>query len=150
MKTTFNEEYVRKIIRECIHDEIQRLQRLDEMSRVGFMEQYDVIVYTDDMGYVPHVHVIDRATHGQDFDTCICLNSTDYFLHGKHNDIFNTKDRKRFAEFMLEPSRNIHYRNNYEAAVNLWNDNNSKTYVQIIEDESGNIIVPDYTLLPTI
>jgi hypothetical protein len=32
-------------------------------------------------------------------------------------------------------------------AINLWNDNNSESYIQIKEDENGNIIVPDYTQL---
>jgi hypothetical protein len=46
---------------------------------------------------------------------------------------------------MREPSRNVHYRNNYEAAVNLWNDNNLNPQIRIEEDENGEIIVPDYT-----
>ena len=45
---------------------------------------------------------------------------------------------------MRQPSRNVHYRNNYEHAVNLWNDNNSEAYIQIKEDEDGNIIMSDY------
>ena len=36
-----------------------------------------------------------------------------------------------FNNFMHQPSRNIHYRNNYEYAVNLWNDNNSDSYIYI-------------------
>ena len=46
---------------------------------------------------------------------------------------------------MRQPSRNVHYRNNYEHAVNLWNDNNFDSYIQIKEDEEGNIIMPNYT-----
>ena len=45
---------------------------------------------------------------------------------------------------MHQPSRNIHYRNNYEYAVNLWNDNNSDSYIQIREDANGNVLIPDY------
>lgn len=118
----------------------------DNLSRIGFMGQYDVIIYADEIVDIPHVHVIDKATRGKNFDTSISLISADYFRYDSHN-ILNAREIKHFAEFMLEPSRNIHYRNNYEAAVNLWNDNNSKSYVQIVEDENGNIIAPDYTLL---
>lgn len=145
-----NEKRRKEIIVECIHNEVFKKQRLDEMARVGNMEQYDIIVYTDDMGYIPHVHVIDKGTRGGEFNTCIRLDKPDYFIHGNHSDIFNSKERRRFNEFMHEPSRNIHYRNNYEAAVNLWNDNNSDSYIQLREDENGDVIVPDYTLLKSI
>ena len=57
---------------------------------------------------------------------------------------FFHKIRKIFNDFMHQPSRNIHYRNNYEHAVNLWNDNNSDSYVQIREDANGNVLMPDY------
>lgn len=46
---------------------------------------------------------------------------------------------------MNMPHRNIHYRNNYEYTINLWNDNNSSSYVQLKEDTNGNIVVPNYT-----
>jgi hypothetical protein len=61
--------------------------------------------------------------------------------------MFNHEDCCRFDDFMHEPSRNVHYRNNYEAAVNLWNDNNLNPQIQIEENENGEIIVPDYSKL---
>jgi hypothetical protein len=150
MNTLIDDKRLREIIYECIEDMFQKKQRLDEMARVGFMNDLEVIVYTDDRGYIPHVHIIDRATKGQDFDTCIRLDKADYFLHGRHNDVLNSNERKDFNAFMNQPSRNVHYRNNYEAAVNLWNDNNSNSYVQIIDDKDGNVVVPDYTKLNAI
>lgn len=34
--------------------------RLDEIARVGFMGNFDVIIYTDDMEFIPHFHVVDK------------------------------------------------------------------------------------------
>ena len=142
------ESKLRQIISECIHDEILKHQRIDEMARVGVMENtYDVIVYTDDMGYIPHVHIIDTSTRGKEFDCCVKLETNEYFVHGKHLDTFNSKQCKLFDNFMKQPCRSPKYRNNYEFAVEMWNANNSNSYVQIIEDELGNIIQPDYSTI---
>ena len=147
MKKEF-EDKLKSIISECIHDEIIKRKRLDEMARVGVMNNvFDVIVYTDDMGYIPHVHIIDNATRGQDFDCCVQLEKNQYFTHGKHIDEFNSKQCKLFDEFMRQPCRSPKYKNNYEFAVEMWNANNSKSYVQIMEDEDGEIIQPDYTII---
>jgi hypothetical protein len=126
---------------------IGKTNRLSEMSRIGKFDTYTVVVYTDDPDYIPHIHVIDSNSYGNDLDVCVRLDKPEYFSHGRHQDIFNSKQKKIFNDFMHEPSRNVHYRNNYEMAINLWNDNNSESYIQIKEDEYGNIIVPDYTQL---
>lgn len=145
------EEIVRETINEVLlgnlsDGHMHNSNRLDEMARVGFMgNNYDVIVWTDDPGYIPHVHVRDTSTKGKNFDTCIMLGDNKYFLHNNHMDKMNSKMCKMFNDFMHQPSRNVHYRNNYEHAVNLWNDNNSESYIQIQEDENGDVIVPDYT-----
>ena len=135
---------IKDIITETLRTEFARYMQLNEMARVGFMGNFDVIVNTDDMGYIPHVHIVDKATRGGQFDTCIRLETNRYFLHGGHKDTLNSKQRKMLNDFMHQPSRNIHYRNNYEHAVNLWNDNNSDSYLQIREDANGNVLMPDY------
>ena len=66
-------------------------------------------------------------------------------MHGNHRDRLNSQPRKMLNDFMNMPHRNIHYRNNYEYTINLWNDNNSSSYVQLKEDTNGNIVVPNYT-----
>ena len=129
---------LKTIIRECIEEAFNERERmrLDEMARVGIMlNNLDVVVYTDDKGYIPHVHILDRGTNGRE--------------HGKHLDTFNSKQCKEFNEFMRQPCRNPKFRNNYELAVDMWNLNNSDSYVQIREDKDGNMIMPDYsTILP--
>lgn len=139
-----NEETIRKIIRKELCEYIKHKAVLNEMARVGLMGEYDIVVHTDDPGFVPHFHVIDKATRGFEFDCCVMLEDNKYFSHGSHQDTLDRTTRDRLYAFMLEPHRNVHYRNNYEYAVNLWNDNNSSSYVQIKEDENGDVIVPDY------
>lgn len=120
------------------------------VARVGFIgEDFDVIIYTDDVEIIPHIHIIDRGTGGKEFNSCVMLERSQYFTHGVHTDVFNSKQMKDFNEFMNQPCRSPKYRNNYEFAVEMWNANNSSSYVQIAEDKNGNVIVPDYTdILP--
>jgi hypothetical protein len=137
VKEAINETIALGVFNEC--------SRLDEMARVGFMEGgYEVYVRTDDPGYIPHVHVRDENTHGKEFETCIQLNTNRYFLHGHYKDILNSQQRKDFAKFMEGPSRNPKYRNNYEYAVDMWNDNNSSSSVTVVTSEDGDIVIPDY------
>ena len=139
---------LRTIIRECINEEFNKKRRMDEMARVGIMNNiFDVIVHTDDMGFVPHVHIIDRNTGGNEFDCCVQLEKNHYFIHGNHVDMFNSRQCKIFDDFMKQPCRSPKYRNNYEFAVEMWNANNSESYVQIKEDENGEIIMPDYNII---
>lgn len=122
----------------------QSREMLTEMARVGFMGNMDVVVYTDDGGFIPHVHIIDQGTRGQEFDCCVMLDDNKYFSHGHHTDTMNSSLRKQFAAFMEEPCRFPQYKNNYEFAASMWNANNSNSYVIVKEDEEGNIIMPNY------
>lgn len=116
--------------------------RLDEMARVGFVDDFEVIVYTDDPGNIPHVHIIDTATRGEKFSSCVKLEVAEYFPHGgKYKDKFNAKERKAFDKFMRSKPRNNRYATNYEYACAMWNDNNSKRNV----DETREQL--DYTKL---
>lgn len=117
------------------------------MARIGRMDNFDIVVFTDDTGAVPHVHIIDSATRGQEFDTCIQLGANKYFLHGNRRDILTDKQCKAFNIFMNAAHSNTHYRNNYEYALNMWNDNNTGSYIQLKEDPNGNIIIPDYNTI---
>jgi hypothetical protein len=123
------------------------LEESADMSRIGMMGAYDVVVYTDDVCQVPHLHVIDKATRGQEFDSRISLNRASYVLQDGHSDKLVASICARFNQFMREPSRNVHYRNNYEAAVNLWNDNNGNSHISLCETEENEVIIPDYSSL---
>ena len=139
-------EGVEKILNEAVSlGKFDKTVRLDEMARVGFIDgEYEVYVWTDDPGNIPHVHIRDTNSKGQNFETCVQLKTNKYFLHGPYTDRLNSKQRKAFAEFMTSPSRNKRYSTNYEYAVDMWNDNNSSIILELNKDINGNIIIPNY------
>ena len=142
-----NEDDLNRIVKESIVKVLDSLESamLDEMARVGFINgQYEVYVWTDDAGYIPHVHVRDANTKGKEFETCVMLEDNQYFLHGSYTDTMNSAMRKAFYNFMKSPCKNLKYQNNYELAVEMWNLNNSNKDVTPQYDEYGHIIVPDY------
>lgn len=92
------ENELRNIIREEITTFISRYRQtaqLNEMARVGYINgELEVYVWTDDPGNIPHVHVRDTNSKGNNFETCVQLNTNEYFLHGYHKDKFNSKQKK--------------------------------------------------------
>lgn len=139
-----------EIIKESVEKVLGEIHsaRFDEMARVGFIGgEYEVYVWTDDSGNIPHVHVRDTNSRGENYETCVRLESNEYFLHGHYKDRMNSSMRKAFNAFMNEPCKNQRYQNNYDFAVDMWNSNNSSATVTPQYDTEGNIVVPDYTSL---
>ena len=136
-----------------IKNKITKPRRIFDMSRVGFITDFDYEVYirTDDGGNIPHVHVWDRGTKGKEFSTCIKLTTPEYFPHGgRYKDVFNSKQKRAFVEFMNKktPETRIDKpATNYQRCCSLWNQNNSNVNVEVQYDENNNPIIPDYTLL---
>ena len=139
------ERFIRRIIREELERVIDSRRLLTEYARVGFMDNLEVIVHTDDPGMTPHVHIVDKATRGYDFDCCVRLDMNQYFKHGRHRDEFNSNGCKAFDKFMRSQCRDERFQNYYEFAVSMWNANNSHIYIDIKKDGDGKVIVPDYT-----
>jgi len=121
-----------------------------EMARIGYINgQFEVYVQTDDGGHIPHVHIRDKATRGQKFETCVELKRSRYSLHGKYKDVMSEYMAKQFADFMESKPHNPRYQNNYELSVYMWNLNNSIEEVVPQYDSNGRIIMPDYrTIMP--
>ena len=121
-----------------------------EMARIGYINgQFEVYVHTDDDGHIPHVHIRDKATRGQQFETCVELKRSRYSLHGKYKDVMSGYMAKQFADFMESTPHNPRYQNNYELSVDMWNLNNSIEEVVPQYDSNGRIIMPDYrTIMP--
>lgn len=150
MKRIITETELNDIIEESVEKVLGEIcyAHLDEMARVGFIGgEYEVYVWTDDSGYIPHVHVRDTNSRGKRYETCVKLESNEYFLHGHYKDKMNSSMRKAFNAFMNEPCKNNRYQNNYDFAVDMWNSNNSSATVTPQYDENGKIVVPDYTSL---
>lgn len=115
---------------------------IDEIVRIGYFDIFEIIVYTDDPDNIPHVHVIDKETHGEKFNICVKLEIAEYFIHSKKsNNKFNSIQREGFDNFMSEKPSNKRYNSNYEYACSMWNDNNSQQYINETLEK------PDYTKL---
>ena len=141
------EEEFREIVEQAIHDYFRfEDSRLDEMARVGFMDgqRYIIFVRTNDGGFIPHIHIIDQATNGSELDCCVRLETNKYFAHGRHQGKLNAKLSRALADFMRQPCRSPKYATNYEFAVDMWDMNNSDSYVIPKYDRNGNVIIPDY------
>lgn len=116
-----------------------------EFARVGFAGKFEIYIMTNDPGSVPHFHIRDAAMQGNEFETCIRIDTNQYFFHGKYKGVLNSKQRKDLAEFMEGPCKLGKYQNNYELSVDMWNlNNNSDVIIYPKMDESGNIVVPNY------
>lgn len=114
---------------------------LEYYARVGFFgkrNELEVYIRTDDAGFIPHFHIRDTATQGDDFDACVELATNKYFTHGSHSDMLNSRQRKALAEFMEGQCANPKWENNYEFAIDMWNANNSSMNIEY------NGIIPNY------
>ena len=67
---------------------------LEEMARIGYIDNLEILIWTDDPGNIPHFHIRDRSTKGQEFNCCIRIDKPEYFIHtGKENKL-NSKQIK--------------------------------------------------------
>lgn len=104
--------------------------RLEEMARVGIVGKLEVVIFTDDPGMIPHMHIRDAATRGRDFHCCLRLDKPAYFKHtGKEKEL-NVKQEKDLIEF-LQSSHKTMKCSNWDYLCALWNDNNSSVSVVV-------------------
>lgn len=85
-----------------------------------------VYVYAGE-GPTDHCHVMINGK-----EICVRLSEHEYFLHGKHNDIFTRDERDLFYEYML--SKTEYGITRWETAVMFWNSNLCKGSVKIKKD----------------
>lgn len=114
---------------------------LFEMARVGFFDEYEIYVHTDDPGLIPHFHIWDAETKGDKYHTCIRIDKAEYFHHTGKEDILNSKDRKDLVKFLSSKPKNKRFNSYWELLVDMWNINNSSIYID--EDQE----MPDYRFL---
>lgn len=101
-----------------------------EMARIGFMTpKLEIYVNTDDGGNIPHFHIRDYATKGNEFHTCIEIKRNWYFHHTGEEDLLNGKLRKRLIDFLSEEDE--YGEQNWVLLVKEWNRNNSNIKVNL-------------------
>ena len=114
---------------------------LVEMARIGYAGDLEVYVMTDDPGYVPHMHLRDKMTRGQQFHSRVCLTKAEYAPEEGKKDLLNTHQKKDLVHFLKQPHRKKGEMTNWQYLLTAWNDNNSK--VTVDEDQP----MPDYMKL---
>lgn len=126
--------------------EIIEESRLNEMAEIGSFNakknQFIVFIWSRDPGYIPHFHIGDAGTYPKctEFQTCIKLQSPEYFPHGnKYTDRLNSKQIEKLIAFLQEKTDlGI---TNWQYVLLTWNKNSSNQKVDI------NQVMPDYTKL---
>ena len=111
-----------------------------EMAKVGPLNDELVIyIWTNDGGNIPHFYIVDKATMGNDFYTCVKIMSAEYFHHTGKEDVLNSKQKKTLMNFFTMSDK---WGDNYwDIVLQEWNRNSSKIEVD------RNLSTPDYTKL---
>ena len=118
----------------------QEERYLMEMANIGSIDNKLVdIIRMNDPGNIPHFHIVDKATLGRDFHTCIKIETPEYFHHEGKEDILNSKQKKNLNDFLK--NKNELGVTNWKYLVTTWNINNSSKNVD------KDITQPDYTKL---
>ena len=109
-----------------------------EMAKVGPLNDELVIyIWTNDGGNIPHFHIVDKATMGNEFHTCVKIMSAEYFHHTGKEDMLNSKQKKALMKFFTMSDK---WGDNYwDIVLQEWNRNSSKIEVD------RNLPAPDYT-----
>ena len=111
-----------------------------EMAKVGQLNDELVIyIWSNDGGNIPHFHIVDKATMGNEFHTCVKIMSAEYFHHTGKEDVLNSKQKKTLMKFFTMSDK---WGDNYwDIVLQEWNRNSSKIEVD------RNLPTPDYTKL---
>ena len=110
---------------------------LYEMAQIGTFNKYTIIVCTNDSGNIPHFHIIDSSTRGEEFHTCIKIEKPEYFHHSGKEGVLNSKQRKSLVDFLKNSFDED--TSNWEYLIMTWNANNSNMKL------SKKMPMPDYT-----
>lgn len=114
-------------------------RRLLEFAKIGTLTKkcYDIIVWTNDSGNIPHFHIIDSNTRGNIFNSCIRIDKAEYFNHEGKTDKLNSQLRKDLVNFLLSTDEDLEI-SNWILLISEWNRNNSNIKISI------NSQMPDY------
>ncbi len=116
-------------------------QVIEEMARLGYIDGFEIIVFTDDAGNKPHFHIRDAATRGQSFHSCIEIRHPRYFRHTGKEDVLNGKMKRKLLEFFATQNEDFEGLTNWQVLLRMWNSNNSTMKVLPTQE------MPDYRKL---
>lgn len=104
---------------------------LNEMAQIGKFTEYTVFVRTDDPGNIPHFHIWDSNSKGNNFHTCVKILKAEYVHHTGKEGVLNSSDRKELCAFLRLPSEDEPTKTNWEVLLIEWNRNNSEKKIDV-------------------
>lgn len=120
----------------------------ENIARIGFFgknQELEVYVITDDMYPYPHFHIRERGMLDAKVNVSVAFERNAHYMpHENATQYLTEKQAQELYDFMCQPCKNPHYKNNYEYAVDMWNMNNSVEYQVQYYKNSKTIIVPNY------
>lgn len=117
-----------KELKEVLIDRFDPNKLLLEMAKVGEPNsELTIYIRSNDPGNIPHFHIVDSATLGDEFHTCIKIETPEYFHHTGKENVLNSKQKKMLMKFF---SRKDKWGDNYwDIVLQEWNRNNSNKEV---------------------
>ena len=134
-----------KEIGKCIYNSVNNAfdnmqYELYEMAACGHIDDLYLIIFMNDGGNIPHFHVYNNPNPKKStFDACLKIETPEYFKHGQHTDILNSKQVKKLITILNSEKRPG--LTNWQYIVDTWNSNNSDYEIPY------DIQMPDYSLL---
>lgn len=133
-----------KVFDEKLEKELEQIhleeQMLAEMARVCDFKSYTIFVNSKE-GFIPHFHIWDSNSNGQNFHTCIRLDKAEYFHHTGKESILNASLRKDLCETLKEKPKDARFDSYWDILVFQWNISNPGKEIAIT------LTMPDYTQL---
>lgn len=134
---------ISKVIADSIMINVYNQDReyeLWEMASCGHVNGLYLVIYSNDAGNIPHFHVYNNQNPKKStLDACLKLETPEYFKHGHHVDILNSKQIRTLIKFLKsEMYPGMTY---WQQLINNWNLNNS------LYDIPHNMKMPDYMSL---
>ena len=129
-----------KTLRENSEFELNNEKKMMEMASIGDIDsELTIIIRMNDTENIPHFHIVDKVTLGNNFHTCIKIETPEYLHHTGKEDVLNSKQKKTLMKFFTMSDK---WGDNYwDIVLQEWNRNSSKIEVD------RNLSTPDYTKL---
>ena len=108
-------------------------------ARIPKIGECKIEIYGNE-GSIPHFHIFNT---NKSFETCICIYSNNYFVHGKYKDTLNEKQVNQLANWLKSPNDKNNKITNWEAVELAWDFANRECKFPDNKKKG----MPDYTKL---
>ena len=114
-----------------------------DFARIGDIDDnLEVSVGSRNGELLPHFHVWDKGTRGENFHVRIEIGRNAYFGYGRNDAVLDFRQRKMLVDFLnRKPQRTDAFSSHWDAILTLWNLSDSA----IVVDET--LPTPDYSTI---